>query len=186
MPVVPKLKQNKWAAVFNIAAVLLSLVGVVGSFALLRYPHRVDYIQFAHIREISWVTLPSLLGAIICWGAVFRLTYEKSNPLVKAILGSGVLALCTCILMLFNSSATLVKSVYTAQNMCINRARQIGGAKAAWAEQTGATNGAVVTWNDLAPYFTNDFPRCPEGGQYELGKVGGNVICSNPKHRLPE
>ncbi|MGO8766932.1 MAG: hypothetical protein ACLQSR_17580, partial [Limisphaerales bacterium] len=100
----------------------------------------------------------------------------------------SIMGLCLSLIVLlamFSTSRLLVKSVLTAQNICINNVREIEAAKADWTQKNSATNGAAVTWNDIAPYFPNGFPKCPEGGTYTLGRVGEPVLCSIPSHRLP-
>ncbi|MGH7992598.1 MAG: hypothetical protein ACREDQ_03710, partial [Limisphaerales bacterium] len=108
---------------------------------------------------------------------------DKSKRFIK-----GGLWICISFVgfaALFLDPHSMGHSIVTAQNICINHAREIEGAKAEWAQRTGATNGAEVTWNDIAPYFTNGFPKCPEGGTYTLGRVDEPVLCSILGHRLP-
>ncbi|MGO8679684.1 MAG: hypothetical protein ACLQU6_02035 [Limisphaerales bacterium] len=82
---------------------------------------------------------------------------------------------------------------------CINRLRQIDGAKNEWALNYNKTSNDVPTWPDLYPFlgrdftnmwFTNGVPVCPDGGTYILGRVGKLPTCSLGKqdyyHRLPE
>ena len=71
------------------------------------------------------------------------------------------------------------------------------GAKRVCAEQRGLTNGAVVTWKDGQPFFTNSYrwgmgrcltnaneiPKCPAGGTYALHAVGYWSLCSVPYHQ---
>ena len=80
------------------------------------------------------------------------------------------------------------------QIACINNLRQIDAAKSEWALENGKTNGVVVTENDLKLYIKLDskgnFPKCPQGGIYTIGKVGEKPTCSlgttlGPPHVLP-
>jgi hypothetical protein len=73
------------------------------------------------------------------------------------------------------------------QNACVNNLRVIDAAKNQWALETGKTNGAVPTEQDLKPYFKNHvFPICPAGGIYTIGRVGGDPMCSIPAHTLSQ
>jgi hypothetical protein len=81
-----------------------------------------------------------------------------------------------------------------SQNACINNLRQLDGAKQEWALENGGTNGVVCTADDIKPYVKLDakgnLPKCPLGGIYTIGKVGGPVTCSlgttvTPAHVLP-
>jgi hypothetical protein len=177
-------KIRTWLAVgVRIGAPLLSVLGVCGFFLLASYPDRIDYIQEANSDRIGVFTLASLVGGIFCGVTALYLCKQKSERFTK-----GGLWICVSFVGLAALSLDphlMLKSVVTAQNICINRARELETAKAEWALSTGATNGTVVTWNNIAPYFTNGFPKCPEGGTYNLGKVGEPVLGSILGHRLP-
>jgi hypothetical protein len=77
------------------------------------------------------------------------------------------------------------------QNGCINNLRQIDAAISDWALETGKTNGALPTENEIKPFVkvnaNNEIPTCPAGGIYTLHPVGSNpqVTCSIPGHVLP-
>src|SRR5580692_2661931 len=64
---------------------------------------------------------------------------------------------------------------------CINNLHQIEAAKQKWALENGKTNGAAVTENDIMPYLKGwsqtNFPECPSGGKYTIGKIGENPTC---------
>jgi hypothetical protein len=77
---------------------------------------------------------------------------------------------------------------------CINNLRQINAAKDEWALENGKTNGTVCTASDITPYMKLDayrnFPKCPSGGTYTIGKISELPTCSlgtnvNPPHVLP-
>ena len=167
----------------GLGARLFSILGICGFLLLNLYPDRVDYIQAAHFDRISILTLVSLAAGIFCGTIAWCFSDQKSKRFIKG--GLWVCISFVVLIALFLDPHLMFKSVVTAQNICINRAREIEAAKAEWALSTGATNGTEVTWNNIAPYFTNGFPKCPEGGTYNLGKVGEPVLCSILSHRLP-
>jgi general secretion pathway protein G len=77
---------------------------------------------------------------------------------------------------------------------CINNLHWIDSAKNQWAVDNNKTNGTVVTENDIMPYLKGwshtNFPECPSGGTYTIGKIGEPPICSLgtnviPAHVLP-
>ena len=80
-------------------------------------------------------------------------------------------------------------------NGCINNLRQIDAAKQQWALENGKTNGDIIaTESDIMPYLgrgpKGNFPHCPSGGQYVIGKLNQPPACSlgtnvNPPHVLP-
>ena len=76
------------------------------------------------------------------------------------------------------------------QNTCINNLRQIEGAKNAWAFENGKTNGTPVTEADIKPYLKlgagGNFPKCPAGGTYTIGRVGEVPTCSVPENKLTD
>lgn len=54
---------------------------------------------------------------------------------------------------------------------------QIDTAKKVWASDTGASNDAVPTWNDLVPRYIKSKPNDPMGGHFEIGRVGSPAKC---------
>jgi hypothetical protein len=105
---------------------------------------------------------------------------------VVAIAFTGLLAFA---IVIPNLQPALVNS----SNACINNLRQIDGAKNEWALETSKTNGTVATEDDIKPYIkldsNGDLPKCPQGGNYTIGKVGEPPTCSlgktNLTHVLP-
>jgi hypothetical protein len=183
-PILPA-QNRSWFAVFcNVGAPLFTLFGATGYFLLLRYPYRIDYIQECNLNRTSAFTLASLVAGILCGLVSFTFYRRKSSSFAGMVSFGSTLLAAAGLVVLFSTPRLAVRSVLTAQNACINNARQIEAAKADWAQKHAATNGAEVTWNDIAPYFTNVFPKCPEQGRYELGKVGEPVTCSNPQHQI--
>jgi hypothetical protein len=85
--------------------------------------------------------------------------------------------------------------VTSPANACINNLRQLDGAKQQWALENGKTNGdIVVTEADIKPCLGRDpnrnFPHCPSGGKYTIGKLNEPPTCSlgtnvYPPHVLP-
>jgi len=70
---------------------------------------------------------------------------------------------------------------------CMNNLRQIDGAKQQFALEAQKQAGALVSTQDLAPYFPNKaIPTCPAGGVYTLNPIGLNPICNIPGHVLPK
>lgn len=77
---------------------------------------------------------------------------------------------------------------------CIIYLRELNEAKQQWALDHGKTNGVAIIESDLTPYIRLDvrgnFPKCPQGGVYTIGKVGEKPTCSlgtnvTPAHVLP-
>jgi hypothetical protein len=72
----------------------------------------------------------------------------------------------------------------SADNACINNLRQIDGAKTEWALEHHKTTNDVPTWADIQPYCGREFPRCPQGGIYTIGRVDEAPKCFHPGHVL--
>lgn len=82
---------------------------------------------------------------------------------------------------------TQVIQLRDQQNACINNLRQIDGAKQQFALEAQKQRGALVSTEDLAPYFPNKaMPTCPGGGVYTLNQIGLGPICNIPGHVLPK
>jgi hypothetical protein len=45
--------------------------------------------------------------------------------------------------------------------------------------------GETVTMEDLAPFFPNGIPVCPDGGHYSVNRVGSPPSCSISGHSIP-
>jgi hypothetical protein len=69
---------------------------------------------------------------------------------------------------------------------CVVCLRQIDGAKDLWAMENKKTIGSHVTWQDLVGSGKpiREMPICPQGGKYDIGKVGSRPSCNIPGHTL--
>jgi len=74
--------------------------------------------------------------------------------------------------------------VVTAKDSCINRLRQIDGAKAQWALGHRKLTNDAPTWEDLRSSFIRTrLPlACPDEGVYTIGRVEVLPSCSIAKH----
>jgi hypothetical protein len=84
--------------------------------------------------------------------------------------------------------ASYVETCGYSLNACINKLRQLDGAKQQWALEHEASITNVVTWRDIAPYLRpgpSGRLWCPNGGSYTLGRVCDPPTCSIKAHRLP-
>jgi len=79
-----------------------------------------------------------------------------------------------------------VKARQTSQNnACINNLRMIDAAKQQWAVENRRSDSDTPTRADLEPYLRkNQFPACPAGGTYTVGRVGEPPECSVAGHGL--
>jgi hypothetical protein len=68
---------------------------------------------------------------------------------------------------------------------CINNLRQIDGAKQQWALEKQKGTNDVPSVSDISAYLHQEIPKCPVGGVYTLGQVGGSPRCSIAGHVLP-
>ncbi len=68
-----------------------------------------------------------------------------------------------------------------SQTSCVANLRMIDGAKVELAADQKMTNGAAVTKAQLLPYL-REWPACPEGGQYTIGRIAESPKCSYPAH----
>ena len=75
------------------------------------------------------------------------------------------------------------------ENACINNLRMIDGAKGQWALENHKQNSDTPTEKDLAPYMgrgpAGEFPVCPQGGTYIIGRIDEKPRCTIPGHVLP-
>lgn len=71
------------------------------------------------------------------------------------------------------------------QEACIANLRQIEGASQVWAVDTGASDTATVTMNDLVPNYIRNTPVCKANGNYGLTTVNARPTCDVAGHELP-
>jgi prepilin-type N-terminal cleavage/methylation domain-containing protein len=69
---------------------------------------------------------------------------------------------------------------YSQRSGCINNIKQIFGAKAVWALETGHTPSDTPNDSDLygATNYIRAKPECPGGGSYTMMPVDTKPICS--------
>lgn len=71
----------------------------------------------------------------------------------------------------------------THPSACLNNLRQIDGAKEQLAlEQHLGTNSVIETWALAAYIKGGEFPTCPSGGTYTIGRIGEFPSCSISDH----
>jgi hypothetical protein len=93
-----------------------------------------------------------------------------------ALFGSAVLLLLAMLL------PQLARSKGGPATGCPANLRAIYLAKAVLADDRKLTNGMVVAKEELLPYVQGGWPRCPQGGDYSLGRIGEPPRCSFPQH----
>jgi hypothetical protein len=66
--------------------------------------------------------------------------------------------------------------------VCRNNLQAIVELKNQWAVERNKTTNDIPTWDDLRPYFpdrwSNNIPTCPDGGVYNIGRIGAPPTCS--------
>jgi hypothetical protein len=68
----------------------------------------------------------------------------------------------------------------SAYQSCITLLKVIEGAKANWAYDQKKQDDDEPKWSDLVgeDAYLKEMPKCPQGGQYSLNKVGAAPTCS--------
>jgi hypothetical protein len=117
---------------------------------------------------------------------------SKSRFGYRFLVGALTLGFIALILAIIIPRPHLVPATKSPSNECINNLRCIDEAKQEWASEMHRGTNDTPTVADLTPYLRDlkgQFPRCPSGGNYTIGKVGEPVTCSlgttvNPAHVL--
>jgi hypothetical protein len=138
--------------------------------------------------------LPRLhLGRKVAWFALLAVTLFACNVSFRLLEASRNYYVFNTDERQATFSDLLLYSAYLYEppsySACINKLRQIDGAKQQWALEHHAPENAVPTWNDLRPYLgrgTDRFvlPRCPQGGVYTIGAISNAPTCSVKGHVL--
>ncbi|MDD5085973.1 MAG: hypothetical protein PHE61_08070, partial [Candidatus Omnitrophica bacterium] len=106
---------------------------------------------------------------------------SKSTPLSAGIVVafSVVIAIFVIGLLAAIAIPNFVRAKGMAQvAVCRANLSAINTAKQMWAMDTGATDEAVPTWEDLVPKYLATKPVCGVGGTYNIGSVGSLPTCS--------
>jgi hypothetical protein len=168
----------------GVAASAFTLLGVSGLMFLETLPYHISGVQESNAGRVYALALVGLICAILTSAVMLLSRCREPHRMTRIVAWACLLVSVSALADLHLNPKLGVHSVLTARNVCLNNARKIEGAKESWAQQSGATNGAPVTWNDIAPFLPNGMPSCPEGGKYQIGRVGEQVTCSQPNHRL--
>ena len=107
----------------------------------------------------------------------FRVSRRTIKPTLVAV--ATIAAITVAVLAVLPNFARV--RVTKSQRNCVANLRLIAGAKAAFADAHGATNGTAVTKEELMPYL-EEWPKCPQGGEYSAEAIGKSPKCSNSKH----
>ena len=69
---------------------------------------------------------------------------------------------------------------YSNKNACAANLKQLDGAKATWAREHKKAVGDIPEARDIygTSAYIRDMPHCPDGGVYDIGKVGEYPTCS--------
>jgi hypothetical protein len=119
---------------------------------------------------------------------------SNSNPRFSNLVSGAFILGCVALiigLLMLTSRPHLDHAVKSPSNECINNLRLIDMAKQDWASDTHHGTNDVPSVEDLTPYLNHgEFPKCPAGGTYTIGKVGEPPTCSLgtnvvPAHVLP-
>jgi hypothetical protein len=68
---------------------------------------------------------------------------------------------------------------------CIQNLELIDAAKKQWAEKNGLQKGEPIIMDDLTPFFPNGILTCPDGGHYDINRIGSSPSCSVSGHSIP-
>jgi hypothetical protein len=169
---------------------ILKLIVGIGCFALVPLPTLLvlGYLTFF----FNWSFAICALGLI---GVGSFLIVKRKMPLsIKAsILTASTVCLLVGFVVAIVVPAFVAGTRFRQANPCINNLRQIESAKDQWKLENNKKDGDVVTEADLKPYFVNgNFPKCPAGGTYIIGRIGEDPKCSigisawPNSHVLPE
>ena len=74
----------------------------------------------------------------------------------------------------------------SSAKVCEAGLKQINLAKQMWAVDQAKAADATPTPADLTKYFPNrQYPKCPGGGKYTIGRINQKPTCSVAGHQLP-
>ena len=173
-------RVNTW---IGVAGCVFGTIGLLALFCLDAFPYRLSQAQELSFERTHFATIASLTAGLVCGVGALCLDcrrhyrsphYAAWGSIALSVLGLGLLR--------FDADNLGIHSSPSVLNICINNQRSIDAAKEDYALHKGITTGADVTWDEISVDFLHGIPKCPEGGNYELGKVGEAVTCSVVSH----
>lgn len=103
---------------------------------------------------------------------------------------TNVLSAVSVVAVLWTINATLpARGSGSCLSTCIANLKQLDEAKEQWALEFKKTTNDVPIWTDLigADKYIKNTPTCPDGGTYQLNKIGEPPTCSKGgTHVLPQ
>jgi hypothetical protein len=170
-----------------LVSVIFGILGLLELNSLAQFGYRLSYEEGVAFSNKQLLVIVASLGGAFCGGFGLILCEKRRKGAFMKVAATGSVSLSLVgLAILFISPGNLgVHSIRSAMNECVNNLRAIDKAKEEWALRNAATNGTEVSWEQITNSFPKGFPVCPEGGKYELGKVGEPVTCPNPNHRIP-
>jgi prepilin-type N-terminal cleavage/methylation domain-containing protein len=99
---------------------------------------------------------------------------RQGFTLVEALIVAAVIGLLAGIA--FPAGGRLVAGA--RQRICLENRFQIDGAKERYALEHNRNGDYVPQMDELVPYLMRRTPVCPAGGEYDLGTVDEECICS--------
>lgn len=137
--------------------------------------------SIAYPQVVPIVLLLGLVVAGLFWATVFQLCAIVKKH-VSTLAAFSLLVLICAVDLLATSGFHRVYA-FSPTNACVNNLRIIDAAKQQWALENNKTANDTPTWADILPFLgspgkTTSIPKCPEGGQYILGKIGEEPKCS--------
>ncbi|MEN6521300.1 MAG: prepilin-type N-terminal cleavage/methylation domain-containing protein [Armatimonadota bacterium] len=94
-----------------------------------------------------------------------------------------VLLIISVLLMIAIPSYLTVRRS-SQERLCCTHLRHLQDAKERWAMENKKENTDTPTSDELIPDYIKETPKCPCGGEYELGSVGENAACTIPNHKI--
>jgi len=95
----------------------------------------------------------------------------KSKRLLLALIAGTVVVILVALAKVGFPPSGMWESCYTTLE-------DIDIAKRYWALENNRPPGSAVVLSDLYPRYLRDYPRCPRGGAYTVGKTGELPFCS--------
>jgi hypothetical protein len=109
----------------------------------------------------------------------------KEKTLLAPNFFFAAIVVCFCVVLVF---ATVIPNIIPRQSgvnpigVCRNNLRNIDAAKNEWMLENNKKAGDLVTANDIKSYIKLDpkgnLPKCLNGGNYTIGRIGENPTCS--------
>jgi len=189
-----------WPKVAAVAWAICALSSLACFLYTATAPYRISPAQVLSLELATWIAMGSSATGVACGGAILVAQIQRKPK------NSSRLTLWSMVFVLYLALAIGLVFGLGGQEHAINREQvpppsrepsaqtscaanlaEIQGAKVEWSKERHRSTGEIPTISDLvgATNYLQRWPKCPDGGTYNIRRVKELPECSLREHVYP-